>query len=385
MKIGFIVTEVSSAPGFENNVSAHVQLPLHTMRLLIDAGHTVQLITTKFQKNHTLPVCLPEGIKIHQVVDGRRRGNGLVMEVGFKKGIRPLRFIKQLLHIKKIVITEKYDILHFFGSYRMAYFAGLMSLIGVKTPLVLTCNFAPPPKTYWTPTKYLWNRLSLIITSTEFLRNKFKTAGIMSEVCPHGIVRNIEEEIAKIPSNLPHRVLFWRDPSWENGADICLEVYKHLAPRFPDVSFDLAIRPHWHPVNGIKEICEEHPNINVYYFPYEHGISLPQLIAESICILLPFRELSTHPQFSVMESMISGVPVVTTAIDSNNELIDSSLNSYLVPAGDVQLTINIIEKLLVDRMFASYIGKQASKHIHRNWNWGGYISKLVDKYSGLIN
>ena len=45
MKIAFYVQRVASAPGFRNNISAHVQLPVKTMLLLRERGHDVELIT----------------------------------------------------------------------------------------------------------------------------------------------------------------------------------------------------------------------------------------------------------------------------------------------------------------------------------------------------
>lgn len=184
---------------------------------------------------------------------------------------------------------------------------------------------------------------------------------------------------------MPHRVLFWRDPSKENGADICIQVYKQLAPKFPNVSFDFALRPHWDPVKGIEELCDKYPNVNLHHFPYKHNITLPKLLAESICILLPFRSLSTHPQFSIMESMVSGKAVVTTLLDSNMELINSGINGYLVPSDDIKATKKAVEELLINPKYAIKIGLRASKHIKNYWNWEEYTSKLINLYNQSIS
>lgn len=383
MKISFFVSQVASAPGFANVVSGHVQIPLHTMKLLRDAGHTVELITTEFGKNQALPNCHPEGVVVHQVVNGSRQGQDLPMYAGYRFGIQPIKLIKQLSQIKKIVEAEQYDILHFSGSNKTAYLAGVIKLIGIKTPLVLTVN-GYLQKRFWFATKYLWKQFSAIITSTEFYQNECETQGIPTVLIKHGIVRHIREELEEITVDKPQRVLFWRDPSIENGADICLQVYDRLAPLFPDVSFDLAIRPHPNRVPGIKELSDKYPNVNLYQCPYKPDISLAKLLSESICVLLPFRKLSTHPQLAVLESMLAHAVVVTTALDSNIELINSGRNGYLVPVGDVEATTEVVKELLNDRNKAAQVGKQAYEDMQTEWNWDTYVPKLVEIYTRAI-
>jgi glycosyltransferase involved in cell wall biosynthesis len=384
MKVGFVVNQVASAPGFEDVVSAHVQLPLYTMKLLRDVGHTVQLITTEFDSNRTLPNCLPKDIPLHQVIDGKRRGKGLVMEVGYSSGIRPFSLLKQLYQIKRLVETEKYDILHFYGAHRVACLAGMTSFIGVDIPLVLTINSGSFSEKNWLITRYLWKRISSIITSTDFFKNECMKNGIEAKVIRHGIVRNINECNKVNIDDMPFRILFWRDPSVENGADICLDVYKKLAPKFPDISFDFAVRPHWAPVSGIDELVAEYANVHMYKFPYERGISISKLLSESICVLLPFRELSVHPQFSILESMFFHKAVVTTALGSNFELINHKRNGYLVSVGEINETKEILEDLLIHHKKAFEIGYVAAKDVRAKWNWNEYIHELLNVYKNLL-
>lgn len=388
MKIGFYVQRVAGAPGFENVVSAHVQLPLYTMQLLQEQGHDVQLITTRFSNDLTLPNCLPEGTKVHQVSYGTRQGDSLVMFVGNKSGIRPLKLIEQLWQIRSIVQQEKYDVLHFAGSSRIAYLAGLLAYLGINTPIVLTINVGDFSERFILLRNLLWRRISTIITSTTFYKDICELKGLKTRILKHGIIRqiNIPKEPDGTSSGFPKsRVLFWRDPSWENGADLCLQVYKVLAPKFPDVNFDLAVRPHWNPVSGLKELSESFPNVHVYEFPYKDGITLDYLLSTATCVLLPFRELSTHPQFAVMESMLASTATITTALESNHELIEHKRNGFLVPVNDVEETIEIITYLLNKPEKAAEIGQQAFEDINSAWNWNNYVSELIGIYEDSIS
>jgi glycosyltransferase involved in cell wall biosynthesis len=308
------------------------------------------------------------------------------MFVGDKGGIRPIKLLRQVLEIKKIAETGKYDLLHCFGSNRLAHLAGLLKFAGVKIPIVLTIDTDDSfPIPYWFVAKYLWGNIAAVMTSTAFMKRTCEAQGIVAKLVRHGISRDMTEERGwRDRVGQQHRVLFWRDPSEENGADICLEVFRRLAPRFPDVSFDLAVRPHWRPVPGLRNISAEHQNVKLHEFPYEGGTSIARLMKESICILLPFRKLSTHPQLAILESMHCGRAVVTTALGSNNEVIQPGRTGFLVPVGDEGDTANTVERLLLDRKQALRVGEQAAKSLSSNWHWTKYPQELTEVYKTVL-
>ncbi|HNP95391.1 MAG TPA: glycosyltransferase family 4 protein [Cyclobacteriaceae bacterium] len=380
IKIGFVVSQVANTLGFENVVSGHVQLPLHTMKLLKEDGNEVQLLTTEFNEGQTLPRFLPSGVKVHQITHGYRSVRGENNQGGPTPGLHVLKILKQLQQIKGIVRKEGFDILHFFGGYRLAYLAASIRFIGIKIPKVFTISIDPFPDPRWPASRFFWKQFRAILTTTEYMATKGRSKGLPVSVIKHGVVRDIQAELEGQVVSPPHRVLFWRDPSLGNGADVCLKVYQALAPRYPDVSFDFAVRPYWKPVTGLMEIVNEYPNVHVFQFPYSNGMSLSKLLAESICVLLPFRGLSVNPQFSVLESMQAGCAVITTGIDSNVELIQSGENGFLVSPGDSQEIIKIVEKLLANRQDAIEIGRRAAKDIGAQWNWNNYLRDLKEQY-----
>lgn len=385
MKIGVFVQRVASAPGFEQVISAHVQLPLFSIELLREVGHSVHLITTKYSGDKTLPAILPKNLKTHLVDYGIRQGDDPVMEVGNRSGVRPKHLVKQIRRLKEICDTEEYDILHFYGSQRIGYLASLLKLSGVKNPIVLTINSGRISNRFGFAQRWSWRQISCISTSTNYFSQELAKHSLKSWVIRHGISSDIVSEISSMRNQTePFRVLFWRDPSHENGADICLGVYELLAEKFPDVSFNLAIRPHWNPVSGIDRLCEKYSNIEVYKFPYPSDISISRLIAESICVFLPFRSLSTHPQYAVLESLISGATVVTTDIASNRELIQSGKSGYLIPVDDIPRSASQIEYLLENRESSIAIGDNASGMTDAIWNWNSYIPDLIDIYSDVL-
>ena len=383
VKLGLFVPRITQPVGNEQNVSAHAQLPLYTLSLLRDAGLETHLLTTEFPDEHTLPQCMPSGIPVHPVAR-----YGALRDLSPSEVLRlPALLLRQALQIKHIATREECDILHFYGTFRIIYLIGLLRFWGLKTPIVLTCNH-PLSQSFGLLNRTLWGNLSAVITSTEFVAQQCRPHGVAVDVVKHGIVRNLNEELRNTAVREPHRVLFWRGPSHANGIDLCLEVYRELAPRFPGISFDIAIRPNHADAQffapRIKQVAKEHANIHVHEFPYTEGISIGQLLSESLCVVLPFRKLSYHPQFVVLESLLFGKTVVTTALDSNVEVTNGGQDAVLVPVNNVAVTTQAIAKLLLDREGTIAFGKRAAQNVRLSWNWNTYVEDMLKIYKRVF-
>jgi alpha-maltose-1-phosphate synthase len=179
------------------------------------------------------------------------------------------------------------------------------------------------------------------------------------------------------------RVLFWRSPAPGNGADVCVRVFDELAPEFPDIRFTMAVRPSPREVPGIDELAARHGNVDVYRFPYPPGVDLARLVAESVCVLLPFRRLSIHPQLAIVESMATSAAVVATDLESIPEVITDGETGWLVPVEDAAATARAVRRLLEDPRAAIDMGRRAGEDVVRKWNWSGYGEAVERIYEGV--
>ena len=191
IKIGFIVNQVSSDPGGEPIVSGHAQLPLQTMIMLHNSGYDVQLITNDFPEKKGLPEWFPTEIIVHQTPYGVRLDT---RQSGSDRTLQPIQVFQQIKILRKKIKQEKYDLLHFFGGYRLAYLGGLLGMCGVKTPKVLTLSISPFPDPAWPLTKFLWKQFSLVLTTTTFMKSLCLKHGIHAEVSKHGILKKLNRD-----------------------------------------------------------------------------------------------------------------------------------------------------------------------------------------------
>lgn len=384
MNIGHFVSVVAGQTGFERNVSGHIQVPLHGMKLLQDQGHEVHLITNEFDDTRTLPSCLQKDIKTHFVVDARNRRGILERTSSEGSGISLLKLLRQVSQIKQICHEENLDVLHLYGYNRTAHLAGGLRLMGLRIPVVVTMFATFFPERLSVITNRLWKRVDAVVTATQHTMQKLGHEGIPVTQIKHGVMRDLVAEIGDTPIQPRSRVLFWRDLTIENGADITLAAYDKLATKYPKIQFELAVRQHWNEIPDAHEITQRHPNVVIRRFPYEEGTTLPQLLLESICVVMPIRDISIDPQLVIVETLAAGVPIITTNHRSNPEIVQNGETGILVPLGDVDATTEAIDQLLADQQKAELMGKQAMKDIAERWNWDGYVSEIEQVYERVI-
>ena len=381
MRTGHFVPLLACKKGYSNNVSGHVQLPLKAMQLLADAGHDVHLFTNAPTVDRPdLPDMLPSNITIHYVADGRKRTKVVEGVGGQGKGISFCALRKQIKQIKAIVKKENIELFHSYGYGRTATLAVMLGLFGLRIPKVVTL-FGLPPKTSIKEKliRTFWKSLHLI-SATTYVKELCAASNLQATVICQGSVRDLIAELGSEAKKPTKRVLFWRDPTRDNGADLCMEAFNTLAPKYPEVTFEMAIRPHWNEIDGIDELEQQHINVHIHHFPYEAGVNLADLVTGSCCIVLPFREHSIHPQLAIAESLSAGVPVVTSDIGSAAELVQDGKSGYLVPVDDAIATTAAIDTLLAKPEKAIEMGLYASKFMREVWGWDHYVEEVCQVY-----
>lgn len=376
MNIGIFVTAIAVPRGRESNISGHIQLPMRTCELLLERGHRVQLISNEHDPELVLPyvVPAPERVPLHFVRDGRRRGRVGMQDS--KRGLRPIGLLHQLRDIKRLARELNLDVLHMFGYGRMASLGGVLNLLRVKPAVVATLFAAPGNKL----SGGLSGRVDRLVASTDFVGDGAKRRGLNVQVIRPGIVRDLRSELDGQPTQPRHRVLFWREANAKAGGDLILDAFERLAPRFPGQSFDLAVRSDRFEVPGIDALAQRHKNVHLYRFPYPENVSLASLVAESLCVVLPFRELSIHPQLAVAESLLGGAATIASDIGSNHELVREGETGLLVPPDDADALTAAVEQLLTDTDRTLAMGEAARQDIINRWNWDGYAGQLIDLY-----
>jgi len=384
MRIGIFAASLAVRPGYEDIVSGHVQVPLQCARLLADCGNEVHVVTSEYDRSAALPSMLSDAVHLHQVPYASRRRDSLVSYIhagAISPRLARIRTINSLIRLAR---QERFDIFHFFGAAGTANLAGLVRVGGSGCPVILTLNTGRLPKRSTFLRTALWRRIDRILTTTEYFRRQLvENHKVTAFLLRHGAIRTLRVNSSATVRRT--RVLFWREASPLNGGDIGVEVFRRLAPQYPDVSFDFAVRPHRLQPQGVAELSRSLANIHLFTTPYSEGVSIEQLLAESICVVQPFRGFTIQPQLSILESMGAGATVVATDIESTREMIESGFNGVVVPPDDPDAMAAAVESLLRDRDRAASMGRQAAESAAKIWNWQSVASNLMNHYREVMH
>jgi hypothetical protein len=321
-KVAILFNKPGMTPGFEDMSSSHIQLPLETAAQLDEAGYPHVVITTTIPSGLARPVILDKlhASTVYFVPDPNKQGASPVLKGGQVKGVYFLGMIKYLLAVRKIIVEQEVAVLHVFGTRKFALSAIFLRLFS-KIELIWTTETAESFPTL--PIKILLQVFyKKALFTTKYVGSSY-TFLRKSLIAVRGVSRKFEIQRADTLS----RVLFWRDASYENGADIALSVFQKLAPRYEEVEFTFAVRPHWSAVVREND-CSSYKNIKFIEFPYPRGTTIESLLGESICVVFPFRELSTNPQLALVETLYAGIPVICSSVQSNAEMLGLANQNY---------------------------------------------------------
>jgi glycosyltransferase involved in cell wall biosynthesis len=104
---------------------------------------------------------------------------------------------------------------------------------------------------------------------------------------------------------------------------------------------------------------------------------IPRILAGSDMFVLPTP--SEGLSIAIMEAMAAALPVVTTAVGGNPELVEPGRTGYLVPVGDVAALAGALRLLARDPVKRKAMGRAARSRVTLEFT----VDKMADRYAEL--
>jgi glycosyltransferase involved in cell wall biosynthesis len=369
MTVGIYFNKPGVFEEHKEAVSAHIQLPIKTYGLLKNAGHDVRVYTTRPPDNQILPDFFHtiKTLDVRLLIDPNRQGRIAIVKHGHKKGIRLGKFIRHLSELSGQIKKDNIATLLVFGTFKFALAASILKLLNFNVKLIWVTEFEQKNVPLIIET-YFRKCFSVCFSTTKYVQSH---CGIRQGIkyLPRGILRSFNLEL----NEGKNRVTFWRDPSFENGADLALSVFENLAPLYPDIIFTFAIRPHW---DSLVPRVHKLKNIEVHQFPYESPITLAGLLSESICVISPYRSLSVNPQLALVETLMAGIPVVSSNVESCAEYLENADLDFTLTTEVDEFIICIKSILDSDKSKTSDAYRPNLEKLNSEYNWCQYADRL---------
>ena len=368
-KIIFYVPDISTRD--KDVLSSHIQLPTYLFDNL-SKSNNMFLVTSRPKKNRFISNLIDKK-KLILIEDGINR-NIKKLNSSPKNSYNLYSIIKFFFYIKKFLQTNDITHFHSFGSSKVLLFNFILKTLSsnkikfihtIDTDLGLLNNF---------PYNIALNSINKTVTSTEYAYYKINLPKEKKILIKHGIKKlHLNKVITK------KRILFWRDPTYDNGADLAEKIFINLSQKFNHLSFTIAVRSHEENIIDLKKI--QNSRIEYIEYPYPKNQKIEDIIRESLCVILPFRKLSTNPQLAVLETMRLGSCLITTPIESNLDIIENEKNGYLIDINDHDEWASRLSFIIQNVDIAVKIGNNASETLKNKYNW----NKTFDSYNNLYN
>ncbi|MFT6127345.1 MAG: glycosyltransferase involved in cell wall biosynthesis [Polaribacter sp.] len=275
-----------------------------------------------------------------------------------------------------------------FGVKKVIHFRGSHLDINYKT-------FRPFSKKL---IKYACSMADAAIVQSDCLKSQFK--GLVKEekvfVIPN-TVDNLFKNLDRSQLSTMPQILFFGHLTKAKGYTDIVKAIPKVAEKFPEVQFLFCgnIR-RGEPGVKYNQITKERI---VYEDPFEvealllsskykrnyqnlgivSGDEKLNLIKKSWLFLLP--SYSEGFSRSVLESMAAGLPIVTTPVGANKDVIKNGYNGVLVKPGDIEDIAGNLKCLIEDKNLREELSKNGKATFEDEFE----ESKVVEKYMKLFN
>ncbi len=357
---------------------------LYFLNSTVRAGaeeHVLRLIE-RLDRNTFEPILVCPKELIDVMKEDLERGNFKYYPVCIRRW-RHIREINKFLHILK---KEKPDIVHshqFFATRFVAPIAKFMGAPKVIETAHVREGWRKGIKKAYVIDRFFYRFVDKVIAVSEaikkYLMNEKKLVREKIELIHNGI--DIEKfKLSKQTNNNNNfriGVIGRLEP--QKGHIYFLEAVEMLNGKYRDVEFTIVGEGSLKSELELK--CRDLKIENrVEFLGFKKDIL--SVFNELDLLVLP--SLYEGLPLVALEAGASGKPIVATNVDGTTEAVINNKTGILVPSKDSQALNEAIEKLLNDRNSIIEYGKNARKHIEKNFNITKQINKTEELYKRLV-
>jgi glycosyltransferase involved in cell wall biosynthesis len=303
------------------------------------------------------------------------------------KGVRAVfRFFPFLISLWKV--AGNVDIFHIFANSGLSWFLFAAPAIHIakirRTPVIVNYRGGEAEsffKKYFTWVRWSLKFTDLVIVPSGFLRSVFKKWSCKAEVVPNII--NLEKftpankeldstkPVIIVPRNL--------EPIYDNTA--ALKAFRHFISEYPDA--EMIVTGSGPELKMLQNLAvSEGIDSKVKFTGKVDNERMVELYQSADITLNP--SLADNMPNSILESLASGVPVVTTDVGGIPYLVGNEVTSLFVKPGDYIGMSAALTRLMRDKKLRSKLISNGSELV-KQFTWDNVKNILFDYYAKVDN
>jgi glycosyltransferase involved in cell wall biosynthesis len=163
-----------------------------------------------------------------------------------------------------------------------------------------------------------------------------------------------------------------------------METIAALAPRFPEVQFDI-FGGHDADVRHWRETCSQMGNIVLHGFIPQSAVALK--MTECDILIAPYGKHVTHvgggdiarwmSPLKLFEYMAAERPIVTSDMPVLREVVRDGETALLCPPGDLDAFASALRRLLHDSSLRDRLGSAARALLEAKYTWDERVRRVT--------
>lgn len=231
----------------------------------------------------------------------------------------------------------------------------------------------------------MWKKVDRLVAVSEIDKQTMERKRTDVDMVSNGVdVEKFKNPKMKLGKNNEKRILFIGEFKWMQNRDavswIIKEIWPKLRAEFIPSMTDKGIKL-WIIGRSIPNSVRSLTGDKSIIFD-ENAPKETELIYQQADVLLAPIRVGGGTSFKILESMASGVPVVTTNLGN---AINARENSEIAVAETAQDFVVKIKKLLEDKNFYEIISRNGEKLIEEKYNWKIIARELDSVYESAVS
>ncbi|MBI2613607.1 MAG: glycosyltransferase family 4 protein [Candidatus Levybacteria bacterium] len=231
----------------------------------------------------------------------------------------------------------------------------------------------------------IWNKATKLVAVSEIEKKIMEKIRKDVIVVSNGVdINKFKIQNSKFKINEEKRILFIGEFKWMQNRDAIEFILKDIWPKlryeFIPPMNNKGIKL-WVVGRHIPNSIRKMTNDNDVIFDDQAPKETEQIYQKSDLLLVPIR-VGGGTSFKILESMASGVPVVTTSLGN---AIGAKENEEIIIANDSDEFVEKIRELFANKKFFNTISENARKLVEEKFNWEKISQDLNSVYESVMS